>query len=399
MCAAFEALLERVKSEVSSISVEVAQTRLNNEADLILLDVREREIFAEGYIPGAENVPRGFLELQIEGISNDRSRAILLYGDEDQSPLATRDLINMGYENVAYIEGGVDAWQSTGLKTAKDRPLTKAETFRYARHLLVPEVGERGQGKLLDASVLLIGAGGLGSPAAYYLAAAGIGTVGIVDADVVDLSNLQRQILHGTSDVGRPKVVSAYEKLKDINPGCNVIPHQIYLTSDNVMEVIEPYDIVINGCDNFPTRYLINDACVFTGKPIVDGSIFRFDGQVTIFPCDKEGPCYRCLYPEPPPAEMAPSCAEAGVLGVLPGTVGLIQATEVVKLILDAGDPLIGRLLMFDALQMSFKNFNIRRDVNCPVCGDNPQITELIDYVAFCSGVNLSEVPDEVAAG
>ncbi|MBE81945.1 MAG: molybdopterin biosynthesis protein MoeB [Gemmatimonadetes bacterium] len=399
MGAAFEALLERVKSEVSSISVEVAQTRLNNEADLILLDVREREIFAEGYIPGAENVPRGFLELQIEGISNDRSRAILLYGDEDQSPLATRDLINMGYENVAYIEGGVDAWQSTGLKTAKDRPLTKAETFRYARHLLVPEVGERGQGKLLDASVLLIGAGGLGSPAAYYLAAAGIGTVGIVDADVVDLSNLQRQILHGTSDVGRPKVVSAYEKLKDINPGCNVIPHQIYLTSDNVMEVIEPYDIVINGCDNFPTRYLINDACVFTGKPIVDGSIFRFDGQVTIFPCDKEGPCYRCLYPEPPPAEMAPSCAEAGVLGVLPGTVGLIQATEVVKLILDAGDPLIGRLLMFDALQMSFKNFNIRRDVNCPVCGDNPQITELIDYVAFCSGVNLSEVPDEVAAG
>ena len=178
-----------------------------------------------------------------------------------------------------------------------------------------------------------------------------------------------------------------------------MIPHQIYLTSDNVMEVIEPYDIVINGCDNFPTRYLINDACVFTGKPIVDGSIFRFDGQVTIFPCDKEGPCYRCLYPEPPPAEMAPSCAEAGVLGVLPGTVGLIQATEVVKLILDAGDPLIGRLLMFDALQMSFKNFNIRRDVNCPVCGDNPQITELIDYVAFCSGVNLSEVPDEVAAG
>ena len=377
MGAAFEALLERVKSEVSSISVEVAQTRLNNEADLILLDVREREIFAEGYIPGAENVPRGFLELQIEGISNDRSRAILLYGDEDQSPLATRDLINMGYENVAYIEGGVDAWQSTGLKTAKDRPLTKAETFRYARHLLVPEVGERGQGKLLDASVLLIGAGGLGSPAAYYLAAAGIGTVGIVDADVVDLSNLQRQILHGTSDVGRPKVVSAYEKLKDINPGCNVIPHQIYLTSDNVMEVIEPYDIVINGCDNFPTRYLINDACVFTGKPIVDGSIFRFDGQVTIFPCDKEGPCYRCLYPEPPPAEMAPSCAEAGVLGVLPGTVGLIQATEVVKLILDAGDPLIGRLLMFDALQMSFKNFNIRRDVNCPVCGDNPTITDL----------------------
>jgi len=397
MGAAFDTLLEKVKSEVSSVSVDEARAKLNNGADPLLVDVREREAFAEGYIPGAENIPRGFLELQIEGVSNDRSRAILLYGDDSQSALATRDLVNMGYENVAYIDGGVDAWSAAGYETAKDRPLSKAETFRYARHLLVPEVGERGQGKLLDASVLLIGAGGLGSPAAYYLAAAGVGTVGIVDADVVDLSNLQRQILHGTSDVGRPKVVSAYEKLKDMNPACNVVPHQIYLTSDNVMEVIEPYDIVVNGCDNFPTRYLINDACVFTGKPIVDGSIFRFDGQVTVFPCDKDGPCYRCLYPEPPPAEMAPSCAEAGVLGVLPGTVGLIQATEVVKLILGAGDPLIGRLLMFDALQMSFKNFKIRRDTNCPVCGDNPEITELIDYVAFCSGVNLSELPEEIA--
>tara|TARA_Y100000588_G_scaffold200696_1_gene214390 strand:- start:11351 stop:12550 length:1200 start_codon:yes stop_codon:yes gene_type:complete len=399
MSTAFEALLEEVKGAVDSVTVEEAHGRLNNGSKVVLIDVREREDFAEGYIPGAQNIPRGFLELQIEGVVNDRSASLLVYGHEGQTPLAARDLSGMGYESVAYIDGGLDAWVGAGYPSDRDRALSKAEQFRYARHLLVPEVGERGQGKLLDAKVLLIGAGGLGSPSAFYLAAAGIGTVGILDADVVDVTNLQRQILHGTSDVGRPKAVSAYEKLKDLNPACNVIPHQAYMTSDNVMEIIEPYDIIVNGCDNFPTRYLINDACVFTRKPIVDGSIFRFDGQVTIFTCDSEGPCYRCLYPEPPPAEMAPSCAEAGVLGVLPGTIGLIQATEVVKLILGQGDPLIGKLLMYDALQMSFKKFNIRRDVNCPVCGDNPEITELIDYIAFCSGVNLSEVPEELTAG
>lgn len=398
MSSAFASLLEKVKNEVDVVSVEEAHNRLNNGSPSTLIDVRERKAFAEGYIPGAQNISRGFLELQIEGVVNDRARPLLIYGEEGQAPLAVRDLLGMGYENVAYIDGGYDAWVQSGYATGRDRPLSKAEQFRYARHLLVPEVGERGQGRLLDAKVLLIGAGGLGSPAAYYLAAAGIGTVGIIDADVVDVTNLQRQILHGTSDLGRPKAVSAYEKLKDLNPACDVIPHQVYLTSDNVLDVIEPYDIIVNGCDNFPTRYLINDACVFTRKPIVDGSIFRFDGQVTIFPCDSEAPCYRCLYPEPPPAEMAPSCAEAGVLGVLPGTVGLIQATEVIKLILGQGDPLIGKLLMYDALQMSFKKFNIRRDKDCPVCGDNPSITELIDYVAFCSGVNLEELPEEVAA-
>ena len=255
-------------------------------------------------------------------------------------------------------------------------------------------MGEKGQGKLLDAKVLLIGAGGLGSPAGFYLAAAGVGTVGIVDADVVDVTNLQRQILHGTSDLGRPKAISAYETLRDLNPGCNVIPYVEYLTSENVMDIIKDYDIVVNGCDNFPTRYLINDASVFTRKPLVDGSIFRFDGQVTIFPCDSEGPCYRCLYPEPPPAELAPSCAEAGVLGVLPGTVGLIQATETIKFILGQGEPLIGRLLMYDALAMSFKTFKIRRNPECPVCGDNPSVTELIDYEAFCSGVHHEAAAD-----
>ncbi len=394
MGTAFDDLIARVKSEVRGISPQQAQQRLQDGNGILLLDVREREDYAAGYISGAENLPRGFLELQIEGRSNDRATPILVYGDENQGPLGARDLQNMGYTDVAYIEGGYDAWVELGLPQDRDRALSKAEVQRYSRHLLVPEVGEKGQGKLLDAKVLLIGAGGLGSPAGFYLAAAGVGTVGIVDADVVDVTNLQRQILHGTSDLGRPKAISAYETLRDLNPGCNVIPYVEYLTSENVMEIIKDYDIVVNGCDNFPTRYLINDASVFTRKPLVDGSIFRFDGQVTIFPCDSVGPCYRCLYPEPPPAELAPSCAEAGVLGVLPGTVGLIQATETVKLILGQGEPLIGKLLMYDALAMSFKTFKIRRNPECPVCGDNPSVTELIDYEAFCSGVNHEVAAD-----
>jgi len=384
-----EALIQDVSADVKALSPAEAKARLDSEKGIALLDVREREDYAEGYIPGAENVPRGFLELQIEGLHGDRAKPIIVYGEGPQGALAAHGLQGMGYENVTYIESGFSGWSTAGYTVDRDRPLSKAEINRYSRHLLVPEVGEKGQGKLLDASVLLIGAGGLGSPTAFYLAAAGVGTLGIVDADVVDVTNLQRQILHGTSDVGRPKAISAYETLKDLNPACNVVPHVEYLTSDNVMDIIKDYDIVVNGCDNFPTRYLVNDACVFTRKPLVDGSIYRFDGQSTIFPCDFEGPCYRCLYPEPPPAELAPSCAEAGVLGVLPGTVGLIQATETVKLILGVGDPLIGRLLMFDALQMSFKTFKIRRNKDCPVCGDNPSVTELIDYVAFCSGVNI----------
>ena len=332
--------------------------------------------------------PRGFLELRVESLSNDRATPIIVYGENDQGALAARDLKGMGYGDVVYIEGGYDAWVNAGLPSERDRALSQAEIQRYSRHLLVPEVGEKGQGRLLDAKVLMVGAGGLGSPAAFYLTAAGVGKIGIVDADVVDVTNLQRQILHGTSDLGRPKAVSAYETLRDLNPGCSVVPHVDYLNSENVMEILQGYDIVVNGCDNFPTRYLVNDACVFAGKPLVDGSIFRFEGQVTIFPCDSRGPCYRCLYPEPPPAELAPSCAEAGVLGVLPGTVGLIQATETVKLILNQGDLLVERLLIYDALSMSFRTFKIRRAPNCPVCGDNPTVTELIDYEAFCSGVH-----------
>ena len=388
MTTSLDSFISSVKSQVVGISTQETEKRLANGRSALLLDVREREDYAQGYIPGAENIPRGYLELRIEGRANARDTAIIVYGEEHQGELAARDLQNMGYTDVVYLEGGTKAWSDAGMSFDRDRQLSKAEIQRYSRHLLVPEVGEKGQGKLLDAKVLMVGAGGLGSPAAYYLAAAGVGTLGIVDADVVDITNLQRQILHGTSDVGRPKAISARETLMDLNPGCNVIPYIEYLNSENVMDIISEYDIVVNGCDNFPTRYMVNDACVFAGKPIVDGSIFRFEGQVTIYPCDSEGPCYRCLYPEPPPTELAPSCAEAGVLGVLPGTGGLIQATEVVKLVLGQGEPLIGRLLMYDALSMNFKNFKIRRDPGCPVCGDNPTVTELIDYVAFCSGLD-----------
>lgn len=394
MSTTFSDLVARAKANTTGLSPIQAQKHIA-DTGTILLDLREREAFVQGHIPGAKNLSRSFLELQIESISNKRDARILLYGEDYQGPIGAEALQNMGYTQVACIDGGYNAWVKAGLPTQKNRALNKAEVQRYSRHLLVPEVGEEGQAKLLQARVLLLGAGGLGSPTAYYLAAAGVGTLGIVDADVVDVTNLQRQILHGTSDVGRPKAISAYEKLKELNPGITVVPHVEYLTSDNVFDVIDQYDIVVNGCDNFPTRYLINDACVFRGKPIVDGSIFRFEGQVTIYACDGEGPCYRCLYPEPPPPDLAPSCNEAGVLGVLPGTVGLIQATEVVKLILGIGEPLIGRLLMFDALSMSFKNFKVRRDKNCPVCGDNPTVTELIDYVQFCSGVHL---PSEAAA-
>ncbi len=388
MSVSFEQLIEEVRSEVAGVAPAEGQHRLQSGNGVLLLDVREREAYAEGYVPGAQNLPRGFLELRVESLSNDRATPIIVYGENDQGALAARDLKGMGYGDVVYIEGGYDAWVNAGLPSERDRALSQAEIQRYSRHLLVPEVGEKGQGRLLDAKVLMVGAGGLGSPAAFYLTAAGVGKIGIVDADVVDVTNLQRQILHGTSDLGRPKAVSAYETLRDLNPGCSVVPHVDYLNSENVMEILQGYDIVVNGCDNFPTRYLVNDACVFAGKPLVDGSIFRFEGQVTIFPCDSRGPCYRCLYPEPPPAELAPSCAEAGVLGVLPGTVGLIQATETVKLILNQGDLLVERLLIYDALSMSFRTFKIRRAPNCPVCGDNPTVTELIDYEAFCSGVH-----------
>jgi sulfur-carrier protein adenylyltransferase/sulfurtransferase len=261
--------------------------------------------------------------------------------------------------------------------------LSNEEIARYSRHLIMPEVALEGQKKLKASKVLTVGTGGLGSPLALYLAAAGVGTIGIVDFDVVDESNLQRQIIHGTSDVGRPKVESAYDKLKDINPNVEVRVHEEALTSENALEIFEDYDVIVDGTDNFPTRYLVNDACVLLGKPNVYGSIFRFEGQASVFYAE-EGPCYRCLYPEPPPPGLVPSCAEGGVLGILPGAIGTIQATEAVKLLLGIGEPLIGRLLLYDALGMSFREMKLRKDPNCPICGENPTVTELIDYQEFC---------------
>ncbi len=267
--------------------------------------------------------------------------------------------------------------------TATSNPLSKEEILRYSRHLIMPEVAMDGQLKLKQAKVLLMGAGGLGSPLALYLAAAGVGTIGVVDFDVVDFTNLQRQIIHDTDDVGRPKLESARDTLRDINPNVKVIGHETRLTSENALDIFKDYDIVADGTDNFPTRYLVNDACVLLGKPNVYGSIFRFEGQASVFYAE-QGPCYRCLYPEPPPPGLVPSCAEGGVLGVLPGIVGCIQAIEVLKLILGSGQPLIGRLLLFDALGMKFRELRLRKNPDCPICGEHPTIHQLIDYEEFC---------------
>jgi adenylyltransferase/sulfurtransferase len=291
--------------------------------------------------------------------------------------------------------GGIKGWKDAGYPIDQGGLLSDEDLRRYARHLTLPEVGETGQQKLLQGKVLLVGAGGLGCPGALYLAAAGVGTLGLVDADVVDKSNLQRQVLFGEMDLGRPKVEAAKDRLEDLNPGITVQPHYELLSSHNAMEIVAGYDVIVNGCDNFPTRYLINDTAVLTGKPVVDGSIFRFEGQATVY-MPGEGPCYRCLYPEPPPPGEVPSCAEGGVLGVLPGIIGLIQATEVIKLIIGEGDPLVGRLLLYDALDMRFRILKQRRNTECPVCGDNPSVTELIDYEQFCG---MPPTPQSEAAG
>lgn len=296
------------------------------------------------------------------------------YLQKEQTLLQPDDTISI----IPSVAGG-----ALGAVTAELPPLSHEEIMRYSRHLIMPEVGLEGQQKLKAARVLCIGAGGLGSPATLYLAAAGVGAIGLVDFDVVDFSNLQRQILHGTSDVGRPKLESAAETLSDVNPGVRLETHEAALSSENALQILESYDVVIDGTDNFPTRYLVNDACVLLGKPNVYGSIFRFEGQASVF-ATKEGPCYRCLYAEPPPPGLVPSCAEGGVLGVLPGIIGTIQATEAIKLILGAGNPLVGRLLLFDALRMQFRELKLRRNPECPVCGDHPTIRELIDYQQFC---------------
>ena len=378
----FKSLIQKVKSEIREVSVQEAHALAGAGATLV--DVREADEWSQGHVPGSIFIPRGYLELRIEEQVADKSQEVLLYcAGGTRSALAARSLHDLGYTKVASVAGGFGKWKEAGLPIVVPKTLTAEQQRRYSRHVLVPEVGEAGQQKLLEAKVLLVGAGGLGSPAGLYLAAAGVGTLGILDSDVVDLTNLQRQVLHTTASVGRPKTESAETTIRGLNPDVRVVRHDTRLEAQNVMDVIGPYDVIVDGCDNFATKYLVNDAAVLTGKTNVYGSIFRFDGQASTF-VPKRGPCYRCLYPEPTPAELAPSCDEAGVLGVLPGVVGLIQATEAIKAILGQGELLVGRLLTYDALSMTFRQFKIRRDRKCAVCGDAPTIKAPSDLVWSC---------------
>ena len=386
MAKSFQDIMAEARKEIPEASPQQVNELLkNNGKSPVLLDVRESDEWRQGHLEGAIPLPRGFLEIKVESAIPDKNTPIVAYcAGGVRSLLAAKVMREMGYQNVTSMAGGYGAWKNGGFKWVQDFQYTPDQLIRYSRHFLLPEVGEDGQAKLLQAKVLMVGAGGLGSPSAYYLAAAGVGTIGIIDNDVVDISNLQRQILHANDRVGMPKVESAKKTLEGLNPDVKVIPYQAKLTSENIMEILKEYDFVIDGCDNFPTRYLVNDACVLTSKPNVHGSIFQFEGQATVFYPGK-GPCYRCLYPEPPPADMAPSCAEAGVLGVLPGLIGVIEALEAVKLILGKGDTLVGRLLHFNTLTMEINTLKLRRDPNCPMCGDHPTIKELIDYEEFCS--------------
>jgi sulfur-carrier protein adenylyltransferase/sulfurtransferase len=384
MAKSFRDLMTESRQAVPEWTPDAVRQRMSNGGGYTLVDVREKEEYREGHLPGALSVPRGFLDMRIEEVVPDKAAPLVLYcAGGTRSLLAGRTLKEMGYTNIVSMSGGFGAWKGAGLPWVADRQFSADQLARYSRHFLLPEVGEAGQAKLLDAKVLLIGAGGLGSPSAYYLAAAGVGTLGIVDMDVVDMSNLQRQILHTNDRVGMPKVESARLTLTALNPDIKVIGHQDRVTSENIMELIRDYDVIVDGCDNFPTRYLVNDACVMANKPNVHGSIFQFEGQATVF-APHRGPCYRCLFPEPPPPGAAPSCQEAGVLGVLPGLVGCVQALETIKLILGVGRPLIGRMVYFDTLSMELRVHKLRRDPNCPMCGEHPTITALIDYEEFC---------------
>jgi len=386
MAKSFQDIMAEARKDVPEITPQQVNDLLtNNGKSHVLLDVRQSDEWRQGHLEGALPLPRGFLEIKVETAIPDKNAPIIAYcAGGVRSLLAAKAMKEMGYQNVSSMSGGYTAWKNGGFKWVQDFQYTPEQLIRYSRHFLLPEVGEAGQAKLLQAKVLMVGAGGLGSPSAYYLAAAGVGTLGIIDNDVVDISNLQRQILHANDRVGTPKVESAKKTLEALNPDVKVIPYNAKLTSENIMEIIKDYDLVVDGCDNFPTRYLVNDACVLAGKPNVHGSIFQFEGQATVFYPGK-GPCYRCLYPEPPPAEMAPSCAEAGVLGVLPGLIGVIEALEAIKIILDKGETLVGRLVHFNTLTMEINTLKLRRDPNCPMCGDNPTIHELIDYEEFCS--------------
>ncbi|HSF48875.1 MAG TPA: molybdopterin-synthase adenylyltransferase MoeB [Burkholderiales bacterium] len=384
-----EARLSELKRSVPEVNPQEAFKLQSDGAALI--DVREADEIAQGSPPGAYRLGRGFLELKVEDVVPDLDRPVVtMCAGGVRSLLAADDLKRLGYTNVSSMIGGFSRWKNEGLPVEIPPVLDKDARERYSRHLLMPEVGEAGQMKLINSRVLLIGAGGLGSPAAFYLAAAGVGTLGVVDHDVVDRSNLQRQILHTDARVGRSKVQSARETLQALNPAVNVIPHEVRLASVNVEQIFADYDLVVDGSDNFPTRYLVNDACVKLGIACVHGSIYRFEGQVTVFwPAyeKRRGPCYRCLYPEPPPAEFAPSCAEAGVLGVLPGVIGVLEAVETVKILLGIGDPLVGRLLYYDALRAQFSELKLEPNPACRYCAPGKRFPGFIDYEQFCSTV------------
>ena len=389
-------LIRQVKEQIREVDPREVHDLVheNGSSDgAVILDVREQYEFEESHLPGAVHVPRGHLESRVEGAVPDKAARVIAYCTSgNRSALAAKTMQEeLGYENVESMRGGITLWKDNGYDVDVPRSLTPEQRERYSRHLLIPEIGLEGQMKLLDSKVLLLGAGGLGSPAALYLAAAGVGTLGVVDNDVVDLSNLQRQIAHANDRIGVPKVDSAEESIHAINPDVNVEKYPVRLDADNIMEIIDGYDVVVDGLDNFPTRYLLNDASVRLGIPVVSASILGFEGQVAVF-APSDGPCYRCLYPTPPPAELAPSCGAAGVLGVLPGVMGLLQAVEVIKLVTGAGEPLIGRLLLYDALSTSFTELKVRRDPDCPICSRDPseiseeEMGKFPDYEAFCSG-------------
>jgi sulfur-carrier protein adenylyltransferase/sulfurtransferase len=386
-------VLRQIKSRIEEVDPAVVREQVGNGA--VIVDVREPEEWGAGHIPGAVHVPKSYLESRIEGAVPHRDDHVILYcASGNRSAWAARTLIeDLGYEHVEHMTGGFTLWKDRGYEVATPRTLTAEQRERYSRHLLLPEVGMDGQQKLLDARVLLLGAGGLGSPAALYLAAAGVGTLGIVDNDEVDLSNLQRQVIHSSERIGVRKVDSAEQTITALNPDVKVEKYALRLGPENIMDVLPGWDIVVDGLDNFPTRYLLNDASVRLGIPVVSAAILGFEGQLSVFkPYD--GPCYRCLFPVPPPAELAPSCGANGVLGVLPGTMGLLQATEVVKLILDEGDPLVGRLLMYDALAATATEVKVRRDPDCPICSRHPEeisdeeLGVFPDYEAFCAGAH-----------
>ncbi|HXD96183.1 MAG TPA: molybdopterin-synthase adenylyltransferase MoeB [Candidatus Acidoferrum sp.] len=372
------------------------QRRLAAGEPVTVIDVRDPDEHREGYIEPATNVSRGFLEFRIGSVAPDVTTPIVLYCQTGlRSMLSAKALTDLGYSNVVNLQGGFQRWVQSGLPVVKDAPMGTEQLQRYSRHFLLAQVGEKGQRKLLRSKVLLIGAGGLGSPTALYLAAAGVGTIGLMDGDVVDITNLQRQVLHTTADIGKPKVESGSRTLRALNPDVKVVAIPERITPDNALELISDYDVVVDGSDNFGTRYLVNDACYLAGKPQVHGSIFQFEGMASVF-VPNQGPCYRCLYPTPPPPGLVPSCAEAGVLGVLPGMIGLVQATETIKLLLGLGEPLVGRLLTYDAMGMRFREVRLRRDPGCPLCGVAPSIKDLSshsgDESLYC------EAPADVAA-